>query len=196
MVKRTAAARGQRVPQVDPDHLSQEQQRVFDRIAGTRGRVAGPFTVLLQVPALADRIQQLGAYLRFDTELERDLAEAAVLVTSRVWSCPFEWEAHEPISQRAGVPAEVVETIAGDADYSVMASRYRAVCEFTRELASSGRVSDDVYGAVAELLGVRETVELTVLVGYYTLLAMTINAHQIPSPPASDQIRVPWRERV
>ena len=93
-----------RVQQVDPERLTPEQREVFDRIAGTRGRVAGPFTVLLHAPDLADRVQNVGAYLRYETELERDLAETAVLVTSRAWDSAFEWEAHEPHARRAGVP--------------------------------------------------------------------------------------------
>ena len=100
-----------RVQQVDPERLTPEQREVFDRIAGTRGRVAGPFTVLLHAPDLADRVQNVGAYLRYETELERDLAETAVLVTARAWDSAFEWEAHEPHARRAGVPAEVIEAL-------------------------------------------------------------------------------------
>lgn len=187
-----AEKRLQRVPPVEPAQLDPQQQVVFDRIAGTRGRVAGPFTVLLHVPELADRVQNLGAYLRFDTELERDLAEAAVLVTSQVWSCPFEWEAHEPISRREGVPDEVIDAIADGSNYDRMPNRFRAVCEFTRELASSGRVSEDTYRLVNTLIGDGSTVELTVLVGYYSMLAMTINAHEIPSPADTESNRAPW----
>ena len=176
--------RGRRMQPVDPARLSPEQQDVFDRIAGTRGRVAGPFTVLLHVPALADRIQHLGAYLRYEAGLDRDLAEIAVLVTAEAWACPFEWDAHEPLARRAGVPDAVIEGVRDGNRSGSMPGRFRAVCDYARELASSGRVSDKIYRTAFELLGIAGIVELTVLVGYYTLLAMTLNAHEIQWPEA------------
>ena len=63
-----------------------------------------------------------------------------------------------------------------------MPDRFRAVCDYTRELASSGRVSDEVYRTAFRLLGTQGTVELTVLVGYYGLLAMTLSAHRMEEP--------------
>jgi 4-carboxymuconolactone decarboxylase len=131
---------------------------------------------------LADRIQHLGAYLRYDAGLDRDLAETAVLVTARVCGSRFEWDAHEPLARRAGVPDEVIEGVRDGTASDVMPDRLRAVCDYTRELASSGRVSDEVYEAAFGLLGTSGTVELTVLVGYYSLLAMTLSAHRIEEP--------------
>ena len=174
--------RGQRIRPVSPAHLSPEQQDVFDRISGTRGRVAGPFTVLLHVPALADRVQHLGAYLRYDAGLDRDLAETAVLITARACGSRFEWDAHEPLARRAGVPDAVIKGVRDGTPSDVMPDRFRAVCDYTRELASSGRVSDEVYRTAFRLLGTQGTVELTVLVGYYGLLAMTLSAHRIEEP--------------
>jgi 4-carboxymuconolactone decarboxylase len=174
-----SAGRRARIGPVDPARLSPAQQPVFDRIAGTRGRVAGPFTVLLHVPELADRIQHLGAYLRYEASLDRDVAETAVLVTAQTWKSPFEWEAHEPHARRAGVPEAVIDTLREGLDTTSLPTRYRVVCDYVRDLAATGRVSDAVYAATSELLGVDGTVELTVLVGYYTLLAMTLSAHEL-----------------
>ena len=176
-----------RLKRIDPEHLSPAQQDVFDRIAGTRGRVAGPFTVLLHVPELADRVQHLGAYLRYEAGIDRDFAETAVLVTAKAWACPFEWEAHEPLARLAGVPDVVIEGVRAGSDAGLMPERYRAVCEYTRELAQSGRVSDELHRAALMLLGVPGTVELTVLVGYYTLLAMTLNAHRAEESGTANQ---------
>jgi 4-carboxymuconolactone decarboxylase len=159
--------------------LSRDQQDVFDRIAGSRGRVAGPFTVLLHAPALADRVQHVGAYLRYETELERDVAETAVLATSRAWRSAFEWEAHEPHARSAGVPDAVIDALRADADLAALPERYRVTAEYVRALASTGRVPDEIYGATQTLLGTKALVELTVLVGYYTMLAMTLGGHEI-----------------
>lgn len=166
-----------RIPPIDLQHLAAEQQEVAERIAGTRGgRVPGPFTALLHVPKLADHVQGLGAYLRFEGDLDRGLAETAILVVAKRWESAYVWNAHEPIARRAGVTDAVIGAVAGDQSPEPMSGRDRLVCDFARELTSSGRVRDELYAAVAEDLGLGRTIELTVLIGYYSLIAMTLNA--------------------
>lgn len=172
-----------RVGPIDPGRLRPDQQAVFDRIAGTRGRVAGPFTALLHVPELADRVQRLGAYLRYDATLPRDVAETGVLVTAAARGSHFEWDAHEPLARAAGVPDEVLVAIREGSEAGSLPARFRAVVEYGRQLADAGRVSDEAYRALLEEIGADGVVELTVLVGYYTLLAMTLAAHAL-EPPA------------
>jgi 4-carboxymuconolactone decarboxylase len=46
-------------------------------------------------------------------------------------------------------------------------------------------VSDSTYAVALERLDVVGLVELTALVGYYTYLAMTLNAHEIEPPDGS-----------
>jgi 4-carboxymuconolactone decarboxylase len=48
-----------------------------------------------------------------------------------------------------------------------------------------------------QLLGERATVELTALVGYYTMVAMTLNAHEIPLPPGvAPAFKLPQEEEL
>ena len=171
-----------RIPPVRLDRLAPAQQEVADRIAGTRGRIAGPFTVLLHVPVLTDRVQHLGAYLRYEATLDRAVAETAVLVTARVCDSPFEWEAHEPHARAAGVPDDVIAAVRTDGPSDGLPPPFSAIVDYARELAASRRVSDEAYRAVVEILDVEGTVELTVLVGYYALLAMTLAAHHVEPP--------------
>ena len=110
-----------------------------------------------------------------------------MLVTARVCGSPFEWEAHEPHARTAGVPDEVIAAVRSDGPIDELPPRLAAVVEYSRELASTRRVSDDGYRAVVDVLGAEGTVELTVLVGYYALLAMTLAAHHIEDPDAGSK---------
>ena len=174
---------GRRLQRIDPSRLSPEQQDVFDRIAGTRGRVPGPYTVLLHVPALADRVQSLGAYLRYEGSRDRDLAKFAILVTAHTWASNYVWNAHEPIARRAGAPDTVIDAARSGGDSGNMPARFRVVCEYARDLSLSGSVSDEVYESAATLLGIPGVIELTVLVGYYGLISMTVNAIDTAAGP-------------
>ncbi len=43
-------------------------------------------------------------------------------------------------------------------------------------------MSEETHRRVRERFGVVGVVELTALIGYYTMVAMTLNAHEIPLP--------------
>ena len=65
----------------------------------------------------------------------------------------------------------------------------RIVHDFVRVLLREGRVPTAVYAPVQALLGDKGAVELTGLVGYYSLLAMQLNVFQVaPDPPFT----APW----
>lgn len=170
-----------RIPPVDPATLTPPQRRVYGRIADSRGDVAGAFTVLLHAPELADRVQQLGAYLRYETVLDRDVAEAGILATARAMASEFEWNTHEPYARQAGVPDVVIEALRSEDAADTMPDRYAITVAYARALIRSGHVPDDDYAAAVELLGAEATVELTVIVGYYVMLALTLSAHEIPT---------------
>ena len=50
------------------------------------------------------------------------------------------------------------------------------------ELTRDGHVQQATYDAVLRDWGAGGVVELTALIGYYTMVAMTLNAHEIPLP--------------
>ena len=60
-----------------------------------------------------------------------------------------------------------------------------AVYEFSRQLHEKKSVDDKAYQRTLEFLGVQGVVELTALIGYYSMVAMTLIAHQIPLPEGS-----------
>ena len=57
-----------------------------------------------------------------------------------------------------------------------------AVYDYAVELTANGHVRQSTYDAVLKDWGALGIVELTALIGYYTMVAMTLNAHQIPLP--------------
>ncbi len=174
---------GRRIAMIDPQRLSDSQQLVYDKIvAGARGSVVGPLRVALHSPELADRWSALGEFLRFNSSLPKTESELAIIVTGRYWNSQVEWSIHAGIALECGVPQDVVEAIRrGRAP--VFEDRVQAlVYEFTRSLLEFGQVEDAVYQALYQLKDEKYLVELTALVGYYSLVAMTLNVHRVPLP--------------
>jgi 4-carboxymuconolactone decarboxylase len=170
-----------RIPLPSPESLTPEQRRVYDAIAsGPRGGVRGPFKALLHVPELTDKVQALGEYLRYRTSLEPRLSELAILVTARHWDCQYEWLAHEPFALKGGLAKEVVEAIRVDRRPTFAKPDEAAIYDYAHELHTKHAVSADTYKRALDLFSAKGVVELTGLLGYYTMIAMTLNAHEIP----------------
>jgi 4-carboxymuconolactone decarboxylase len=155
--------------------MTPAQREVAERIVTSRGKLPGPFSALLHVPALADRVQALGAYLRYEGLLDRDIAEWAILVVASHWGSSYVWGAHAAIARRHGVSDEQLDVLKA-AGVSELPERLRVVRVFSHELASSGRVTDAAFEEAAKLFGTDGVIELTVVVGYYSLISLTANA--------------------
>ncbi len=181
-----------RIPLVEPDTLTPEQRQVFDRIvAGPRRRVIGPLRAVLHNPELAERWQQLGALVRYGTSLEARFKEIAILATARRWNADLEWQVHEAEARAAGVPEAVVAAIGKGVPPPFADPAEREVYEFVRELQETGRVPEARYRDAHARLGDVGVVELAALVGYYTMVAMTLNAHEIALPEGTTGLGPP-----
>lgn len=165
------------------EHMDQRQRQVYDKIvSGRRGKIQGPLRAALHNPELADRWQALGELLRYDTTLPPRLSELAILVTARACNSPFEWYAHCQEAHKAGVQPAIIEALLSGRLPHDLQPDDALVVDFARELNVSRSVSERTYANALERFGERTIVELTALVGYYTMVAMTLNAHEIPLP--------------
>ncbi len=172
-----------RIPFPDYDELSSEQRRVYDAVVRTRGKLHGPLRAALHNAELADKWQQLGELLRYRTSVPPRLSELAILVTARHFDCQFEWYAHEPPALAGGLAPTVIEAIRRAQRPEFVHHDEALVYDYSTELQQSHFVSEPTYQAVLSHFGVKSIVELTALLGYYAMVAMTLNAHEIPLPP-------------
>lgn len=172
-----------RIPLPTPETMTPEQRRVYDRIVnGPRGALVGPLRAALHRPELADKWQQLGEMLRYRTGLPPQISEIAILVTARRWNCQVEWHFHAAAAAEAGVAAGVIDDIKRGRHPAGADAQTLAVHNFAGELTASGMVEQPTYEKVQHAWGDVGVVELTALIGYYTMVAMTLNAHEIPLP--------------
>jgi 4-carboxymuconolactone decarboxylase len=165
------------------DELDEAQRAVWDKVvAGPRGTVIGPLRAAIHNAELAARWSALGEALRFNTSLAKRHSELAICVTGRRWSSQVEWWVHARAALDAGVPAAILDAIREGRPPAFEDPRDATVYDFARSLQQEGRVPDAVYDAAREAFGVKGVVELTALIGYYTMVSMTLNAHGVPLP--------------
>jgi 4-carboxymuconolactone decarboxylase len=144
--------------------------------------VGGPVQFWLKGPGVADPAQRLGAFLRFKSELPAKLRELAILVTARTTTAQYEWYIHRPLAERAGLSSAVAAAIAERTD-PVFADEDEALTYAVAEaLAKTHGLDDALFAKGLARFGERGIVELVALVGYYTMVAMTLNAFAAALP--------------
>lgn len=172
-----------RIPFPTPDAMTPEQRRVYEAVVnGPRGTLRGPLLAALHRPELADKWQQFGEILRYRTSLPQRLTELAILVTARRWHCQLEWHIHQEVALAIGIEPAVIEDIRGGRRPEGADGQALAIYDYCAELHDNKLVSEATYQAVLANWDVVGIVELTALIGYYTMVAMTLNAHEFPLP--------------
>jgi 4-carboxymuconolactone decarboxylase len=176
-----------RIPIPALETMSAEQRRVHDAIVGLRGGyMPAPYRPALHSPELTDKWQQLGELLRYRTSLPTRLSELAVLVVARHHDCGYVWQAHAPVAAKAGLADDTIVAIRAGCRPQRLQPDEAAVHDYSRELLETKFVSEPVYAAALKAFDARGVVELTCLLGYYAMVAMSLNAHG-QSEPLSNQ---------
>lgn len=176
--------RPDRLPPLPPAQWTEAQRREAQAIIdGPRGALIAPFVPLLRSPELMGHAQRMGEYLRYRSALPLRLSELAILDVARRWSQPVEWAIHAPIALAQGVAAATVAALAAGRAPEDLPEDEAAVLAFCDELQRQRAVGDATWQRALQALGETGVVDLMALVGYYTLLAMVMNASRTPAPP-------------
>jgi 4-carboxymuconolactone decarboxylase len=186
-----------RVQVLAEDKLTPPQRALLDSIrSGPRGgstTIRGPFAVFLHAPSFGELAQQLGGYCRYKTGVPPRLSEFAILVTAKLWRAQYEWYAHVPQAERAGVKTETIRQLHKGQVPKSAPKDERAIYDFIHELYKTRRVSDKTFKRVLDVLGNAATIELVGILGYYVLISMILNVFRM-SPPAGEAL--PFAEKT
>ena len=177
------ALTGERMPEMTLDQMTPAQRSIAEAIMnGPRGRMSGPFNAWLRSPVLADRLQKVGEYVRFNTSLDKRLNEMAILMTAQAWGAQYEWYRHAPLAAKAGLDPEVIKAIGAGRKPDTMKDDEAIVWEFTTQLRRDHSVDDATYAKALEKFGEQGIVDLIAVNGYYDVVSMTLNVAHVKAP--------------
>ena len=180
------ALTGERMPELSLDKMTAAQRSVAEAImSGPRGGMRGPFNTWLRSPELADRLQKVGEYVRYNTSLDKRLNEMAICMTAQHWGSQYEWYAHAPLALKAGLDPAVLKAIGEGRKPDNMKEDEAVVWEFTTQLRRDHHVDDAIYARAMEKFGEKGIVDLIAVNGYYDVVSMTLNVARV-SPPAGE----------
>ena len=186
------ALTGERFAEIPLDKMTPAQRTVAEAImSGPRGRMSGPFNAWLRSPELADRLQKVGEYVRFNTSLDKRLNEMAIIMTAQYWGAQYEWYAHAPLAIKAGLDPETIAALGAGKKPEKMKDDEAIVWEFTTQLRRDHGVDDAIYAKAVDKFGEPGVMDLVAVNGYYDVVSMTLNVAHVAPPPGAE---LPFRQ--
>src|SRR5262245_20087753 len=174
---------GRRFKLLTEAEMTPRQRAAYEGIvSGPRKGARGPFNALLRSPDVADRVQKVGEYIRFQSTIPAALNEMAILITGRFWSAQFEFWAHSRLARTAGLSDAIIDAIAEGRRPESMTDDERIVYDFCSELFRDKAVSDASFKAVVGRFGEQGVIDLIAASGYYSIVSMVLNVDRYPLP--------------
>lgn len=173
----------ERFAQLRYEDLAPEVKPLADDILKvSSAALGGPYNALLRSPEMARRCFDFLDYLRFKTSVSKRLNEFAILIQARIANAQYEWWAHDPIAQKAGLSPAIIEQLRQCQRPQGMQDDETLVYDFCIQLSLNHRVPDDLWQRAIHGLGEQAVVDLTVLSGTYVMVSMLLNATQVGIP--------------
>jgi 4-carboxymuconolactone decarboxylase len=171
------------------EQVPAKDHATFDSIVASRGAVQGPFTMFLHSPEVAGRVADLGAYVRFEGSLDMRVRVLAAMTVAREFEAVYVWGAQTGGARRLGVPETTITAIRENHSRGIPAEDAEIV-DFTRQLLTKHRVDEAIFKSMQKRFGNDELVQLTTAIGYYSLLAMTVNVAELEAAPEAEVLKV------
>ena len=170
------------------DQVAAKDHAVVDSIVKSRGALHGPFTVFLHCPELAGRLAHLGAFVRFEGSLDKRVRVLAAMTVARELDAVYVWGAQTAGARRLDVPESTIAAVREKHSRGIPPEDAQIV-EFTRQLIRKHRVDDASVKALQARFGNEGFIELTGAIGYYSMLAMTVNACELEAAPDTEVLQ-------
>ena len=172
-----------RLPPISPDAYDQAQKDAqADFLATRKVGFSGPWHVFIRSPELLTHAQRMGEYLRFRCQLSGRISEFVILLVARDWTQDYEFGTHRKHGLKAGLTEAIVDAIREGRRPDGLDEELCIIWDFVTELLRARRVSDTTYGRALARFGEKGVIDLAGIIGYYSLLAMTMNVARVAPP--------------
>src|SRR6266851_2895086 len=176
-------------PITSKNQVAAKDQAIVDGIVKSRGALQGPFTMFLHCPELAGRAAHLGAFVRFEGSLDMRVRVLAAMVVAREFDAVYVWGAQTGSARKQGVPESTITAIREKHARGVPPDDAQIV-EFTQQLVRKHRVDDATVKALRQRFGDDGFLQLTGAIGYYSMLAMTVNACELEAGEGAEVLKM------
>ena len=174
-----------RLSKLEVGDLSSEQRELLDEIwSGPRAKngnlgLVGPFDAQVRVPNLGRAVQAVGKALRQYTTIPEGAKEVAICTVGAFYRAKFEFAAHRPAAEEAGVDSDALERLRRGEDPQLQGAEQVAY-EVASALVTTHRIPRSTYENAVATFGENGVIELVTVVGFYAQVSLSLNAFEVP----------------
>jgi 4-carboxymuconolactone decarboxylase len=148
-----------------------ELRTTEDKVIASRGKITLLYQVLLNSPAICEGWEQLMTAVRYKTSLSDRLRELIILRIAVLNNAPYEFNAHAPIAEKAGVSPEEIDAVRQTPPGAALSEHERRVLALTDAMTRDIHVSDDLFDSVTQGMSDTEKVEIAATVASYNMVS-------------------------
>ena len=164
------------------DQMNPEVRKAYDYTVKVRGQVPGPYKIWLENTKLIEVMVPLGEYYQAYSSLSKAEIEIATNLINAKWLAAYSNYEHEKIAEADGhLPPEKVEALIAGLPTRFDDARQQVVYEMATALIAPRVVPTGLYRRAKDLLGDAGLCDLTVLLGYFTCVSLSLRAYDVPS---------------
>ena len=175
-----------RLPLPKRDEMDDAGKKVYDRIADPSRNslvgLQGPAGIRLASPQLANYMEDVNNYVRYQTGFSARLTEIAIMTTAREMDHQFEWAAHEKAGLKAGIDPALIDIIMYRQPLTGVVEKEAVTIQLGRELFGQRKVSSETFAQALRLYGKKGLVDLVSLMSQYTATAALLTAFDMQLP--------------
>jgi 4-carboxymuconolactone decarboxylase len=168
-----------RVSLLSKDQVGPELQERYQYIEDHNGPILNIMKVAANCPIIGSEIMKAGTAILFNGSLHPSLRELTILRVGNLTGSTYEWTQHVPIGLRSGLTEEQVSSLSQWKDSSAFSDQERAVLQYVDEVTLSIRVSEVTFKTVMEFFTEEQVVELTIVAGYYGMIARILESLEV-----------------
>jgi 4-carboxymuconolactone decarboxylase len=175
-----------RIPYVD---ISKAAPTIQEALAGRRP--LNIFRMLPHAEPAASGFLALGSALRWDNTLDPVVRELVIVRTGILCRADYEVHQHKQWARHVGVSEEKIAALHDGPDAPVFTDDERKILRYVDQVVLNVKAGDSTFAAVAELLSHRQLVELTLLIGFYTMVSRFLENFEVELEDAALPIVTP-----
>lgn len=164
------------------DQMDDATRKAYDRTLQLRGLVPGPHKIWLANPKLLESIVTVGAYFQIGSTLTKAEIEIATCIVTGHWKAAYANYEHERIAEGLGqLEPQKVERLIARLPVTFDDPRQQIVYELTSALVACRIPPIGMFRRAQNLLGDAGIVDVTVLMGWFSAVSLTLMAYDVPS---------------
>jgi 4-carboxymuconolactone decarboxylase len=164
------------------ERMPADMRAAYDFTRKLRGMVPGPHKIWLANPKLSETVVPTGAYFQKHSTLTKAEIEIVTCVVTGRWSAAYANYEHEIIAEEtAALPPLKVERLIAGLPTQFDDARQQAIYELSSALAQPRVVPSGLFRRAKDLLGESGIVDVTMLMGWFTGVCLTLMAFDVPS---------------